>query len=70
MALKLKTKYICQNCGYSSPKWIGKCPDCESWNTFVEEIIDTNKINNAVRFLPSIPKTTATGIRRHEKPTG
>jgi DNA repair protein RadA/Sms len=46
MALKLKTKYICQNCGYSSPKWIGKCPDCESWNTFVEEIIDTNKIKS------------------------
>ncbi len=34
---KLKTFYQCQACGYSSPKWLGKCPDCGAWNTLVEE---------------------------------
>ena len=46
MALKLKTKFVCQSCGYSSPKWSGKCPDCGIWNTMAEEIVDTNKIKN------------------------
>ncbi|MFN3918390.1 MAG: DNA repair protein RadA [Flavobacteriales bacterium] len=36
---KLKTAYFCQSCGYNSPKWLGKCPSCGEWNTFVEEIL-------------------------------
>ncbi|WP_010498916.1 DNA repair protein RadA [Paenibacillus elgii] len=35
---KTKTKFFCQSCGYESPKWLGKCPGCEAWNTFVEEV--------------------------------
>lgn len=35
---KQKTKFYCQDCGYESIKWLGKCPDCGAWNTFVEEI--------------------------------
>lgn len=40
--IKLKTKsaYFCQSCGYESAKWLGKCPSCNQWNTFVEEIIE------------------------------
>ncbi|MCD6579853.1 DNA repair protein RadA [bacterium] len=34
---KPKTQYVCQNCGYSSSKWLGQCPSCQEWNTFVEE---------------------------------
>lgn len=34
---KVKTVFQCQACGYTSPKWLGKCPDCETWNSFVEE---------------------------------
>lgn len=34
---KSNTKYVCQSCGYVSPRWIGKCPNCNEWNTFVEE---------------------------------
>ena len=37
MKAKQKTVYACQNCGYQSPKWLGKCPDCSSWSSFVEE---------------------------------
>lgn len=36
--MKTKTIYSCQKCGYQSPKWLGKCPDCNSWNTLVEEV--------------------------------
>jgi len=36
---KIKTAYFCQNCGYESAKWLGKCPSCAQWNTFVEELI-------------------------------
>lgn len=36
---KIKTAYFCQNCGTQSPKWVGKCPSCGEWNTFVEEVV-------------------------------
>ncbi len=36
---KLKTAYFCQNCGAQASKWIGKCPSCNEWNTYVEEVI-------------------------------
>lgn len=35
---KKKTKFCCQSCGYESPKWLGRCPGCGEWNSFVEEI--------------------------------
>ena len=38
--MKLKTIYICEKCGMESPKWIGKCPDCNAWNSFQEEVIE------------------------------
>lgn len=37
---KLKVKYICQECGYEAHKWLGKCPSCNEWNSFVEEVVD------------------------------
>lgn len=36
---KSRSAFFCQNCGYESAKWLGKCPSCEQWNTFVEEVI-------------------------------
>ena len=36
---KTRTAFFCQNCGAQSPKWLGKCPSCGEWNTFVEEVI-------------------------------
>ena len=46
---KVKTAYFCQNCGYESVKWVGQCPSCSQWNTFVEELIqnEDNKSNNS-----------------------
>jgi len=40
---KQKTKFCCTECGYESPKWLGKCPGCQSWNTFVEEVETVTK---------------------------
>lgn len=42
---KTKTVYVCQNCGVDSPKWIGKCPSCGSWNSYVEEIVGKEPSN-------------------------
>ncbi len=36
---KTKTAFFCQSCGYETPKWTGKCPSCNGWNTFVEEVV-------------------------------
>ena len=36
---KTSTVYFCQSCGYESPKWMGQCPGCREWNTFVEETV-------------------------------
>lgn len=44
---KEKTAYVCTNCGYDSPKWIGKCPSCGEWNTFVEQKVGKSKSNSA-----------------------
>ncbi len=37
---KVKTAFFCSNCGYESAKWLGKCPSCNQWNTFIEEVIE------------------------------
>ena len=48
---KAKTVFVCNECGYESPKWLGKCPACNSWNTFFEQkVVET--------------KSTVTGARR------
>ena len=44
---KSKTIFFCQSCGYESAKWVGKCPSCNSWNTFVEEIISKTEVNQS-----------------------
>lgn len=37
---KSKTAFFCSNCGYESTKWLGKCPSCNNWNTFIEEVVE------------------------------
>lgn len=48
---KIKTKYICQNCGYSSLRWSGKCPECDTWNSLVEEIVSSDKKKSHINGL-------------------
>jgi DNA repair protein RadA/Sms len=40
---KIKTSYFCQSCGQQSPKWLGRCPACGEWNTFVEEVVQKDE---------------------------
>jgi len=40
---KVKTHFVCQSCGYQAPKWLGKCPGCQTWNSFVEERVIEEK---------------------------
>ncbi|MCS7463544.1 DNA repair protein RadA [Paenibacillus doosanensis] len=55
---KQKTKFCCQECGYESPKWLGKCPGCQAWNTFVEEVETVTKTQGITSSL----------LRTKEKP--
>lgn len=50
MAQKSKKVYICSNCGYETPKWLGQCPECNEWATLNEEIISAEK---TVHTMPS-----------------
>lgn len=45
---KIKTKFVCQSCGYISAKWLGRCPNCNEWNTFVEEVEEVKGNRRAV----------------------
>lgn len=53
---KAKSKYVCQKCGYETVKWLGKCPDCGSFNTLSEEVVS----------IPS--KVRGVGIQSSVKP--
>lgn len=41
---KVKTAFFCTQCGYESAKWVGKCPSCQQWNTFVEEVLQKESV--------------------------
>ncbi|HDH10024.1 MAG TPA: DNA repair protein RadA [Chloroflexi bacterium] len=71
---RVKTAYICQNCGYSSPKWMGRCPNCGEWNTMVETVMEREE-----RPRPSVtptsepqrlPQISAEGFERIPVPIG
>ena len=63
MAAKVKTVYVCSECGYESPKWSGKCPECEAWNTMVEQIVESKAIStNLPRSLASLTASPVTEI--------
>lgn len=45
--------YFCQNCGYESGKWMGQCPGCKEWNTFVEELVDKKSVSGSGKSTSS-----------------
>lgn len=61
---KLKKAYFCQNCGAQASKWIGKCPSCGEWNTYVEEIIE--KGNSSLQAKPSKRKSKPIAVQEIE----
>ena len=56
---KVKKAFFCRNCGYESAKWVGKCPSCGEWNTFVEETVQKE---------PTQPSFTPAGERNRPQP--
>lgn len=50
---KIKTTFFCQNCGAQSAKWIGKCPSCNEWNTYIEETIKQESKNDRLQLFSS-----------------
>lgn len=78
---KVKTFYQCQTCGYTSPKWLGKCPDCGTWNSLVEERKETSRVSLTTHFRKSEPQLlssikagdeqrTSTGIKELDRVLG
>ncbi len=81
--MKTKTFFQCQACGYTSPKWLGKCPDCGAWNSFAEERKQavSRHASQATHFGKSEPQPlssitggseqrTSTGIRELDRVLG
>ncbi|OUJ76200.1 DNA repair protein RadA [Hymenobacter crusticola] len=62
---KLKTLYFCQNCGAQSAKWIGRCPSCGEWNTYVEEVVQKEDTKAAGSWKPP---TSTPGASTTAKP--
>jgi DNA repair protein RadA/Sms len=60
---KSKIAYFCQSCGFESAKWLGKCPSCQQWNTFVEEVIEKDN-----KSVPTWKVSSSTTQQRANKP--
>ncbi len=77
---KIKTKYICQECGYETGKWLGKCPSCNSFSTFSEEIVEKqakganiSAVSKALKLeniMPINEIRTKTGINELDRVLG
>ncbi len=59
---KDKTVYVCTNCGQDSPKWVGKCPSCGAWNTYVEEVVRKEVTNKRPVSGIETPKAKPTAL--------
>ena len=65
MSAKLKTEFFCSNCGARSGKWIGRCPSCNEWNTYTEEVVrrderrDASPGRSSKNLRPSVPRLIA-----------
>ncbi len=68
MKTKPRIKYICSNCGYESLRWLGKCPECEEWNSFTEEILETRQRKaSPPSRRPSIPRISEISAKEDER---
>lgn len=74
--MKLKTVFVCQKCGYESPKWAGKCPECGEWNSLAEEIKQQEskkekRVRSFTDFSSEIVKLAESKAVKEERiPTG
>ncbi len=59
---KSSTIFYCQRCGHESTKWMGQCPGCKEWNTFVEEVVNTASLKNMGKNKNSLQKAVPTAL--------
>jgi DNA repair protein RadA/Sms len=52
---KTQTRFVCQSCGHESPRWLGRCPECDAWNSFVEEVRVPEKASGPGRTSAVLP---------------
>ncbi|MGH2348300.1 MAG: DNA repair protein RadA [bacterium] len=64
---KAKLQYVCQTCGHASPKWLGRCPSCGEWNTFVEEAV-TPAISGPARATSAATPVAITEVETGAEP--
>ena len=65
---KNQTVFVCSNCGNESPKWLGKCPACNSWNTFYEEKIVTSKVSGEKKAVSAeVKKLNSVEIEKYSR---
>ena len=64
---KVKSVFYCQNCGAQSPKWIGKCPTCNEWNSYVEEVVNRNDSSVKPRIKPNSQPKQLSSIEVEER---
>ncbi|MDD3107927.1 MAG: DNA repair protein RadA [Alistipes sp.] len=63
---KAKKAFFCRNCGYESPKWVGRCPSCGEWSTMVEELVQ-KETTHAASFLPEGERSRPQPVRQIEQ---
>ncbi|MBQ7920304.1 MAG: DNA repair protein RadA [Lachnospiraceae bacterium] len=59
---KSSTIFYCQRCGHESTKWMGQCPGCKEWNTFVEEVVNTASLKNMGKNKSGVQKAVPTAL--------
>lgn len=65
---KAKTVFMCQECGYESPKWMGRCPGCQNWNTLVEETIRPAVPSSGLSAAPASKPSRLSEVLLEEEP--
>lgn len=64
---KIKTKYVCQNCGYETAGYLGKCPECGSWGSFVEEVSSPIEKKTDVEIFDTMPPMPLSAIEMNSE---
>jgi DNA repair protein RadA/Sms len=65
---KPRTLHVCQSCGHESPKWLGKCPGCGGWNTFVEEVREKSSSSSSSSSSKKKSGRAGWGVRSNDGP--
>ena len=63
---KIKSQYVCQNCGYTTAKWLGKCPECGNWDSLAEEAVATDSKASFLEIKDKLRSKTLDSIKHDD----